>query len=86
MAGVLATVVTISLVGVPGAGTASLGLILLSLGLPVEGVGLVLAVDRLCDMPRTMLNCIGDSMCTIIAAKSEGELDPESPILMGSKS
>lgn len=86
MAVVLATVVTISLVGVPGAGTASLGLILLSLGLPVEGVGLVLAVDRLCDMPRTMLNCIGDSMCTIIAAKSEGELDPESPILMGSKS
>lgn len=86
MAVVLATVVTISLVGVPGAGTASLGLILLSLGLPVEGVGLVLAVDRLCDMPRTMLNCIGDSMCTIIAAKSEGELDPKSPILAGSKS
>lgn len=86
MAVILATVVTISLVGVPGAGTASLGLILLSLGLPVEGVGLVLAVDRLCDMPRTMLNCIGDSMCSIIAAKSEGELDPESPILMGNKS
>jgi len=69
---VMATLVTISLVGVPGAGTATLGILLMAVGLPVEGIGLVLAVDRICDMPRTMNNVIGDALVTLIAAKTEG--------------
>ncbi|MBP5210496.1 MAG: cation:dicarboxylase symporter family transporter, partial [Bacteroidales bacterium] len=38
-----------------------------------EGIGLVLAVEQLCDMPRTMVNCYGDSCGAIIIARSEGE-------------
>lgn len=80
---VMASLVTISMVGVPGAGTATLGILLMAAGLPVEGLGLVLAVDRICDMPRTMNNCIGDSLVTIISAKSEGLLASDSPLLKG---
>lgn len=79
----MASVVTISMVGVPGAGTATLGLLLMAVGLPVEGIGLVLAVDRICDMPRTMNNVIGDSMVTIVSAKTEKLLEPGSILLKG---
>ncbi len=77
----MASVVTISMVGVPGAGTATLGLLLMAVGLPVEGIGLVLAVDRICDMPRTMNNVIGDSMVTVLSAKTEGLLAKDSILL-----
>jgi Na+/H+-dicarboxylate symporter len=77
----MATVVTISLVGVPGAGTASLGLLLIAVGLPVEAIGLILAVDRICDMPRTMNNCIGDSMSVVVSAKWWKLLSPQSELL-----
>jgi Na+/H+-dicarboxylate symporter len=77
----MATVVTISLVGVPGAGTASLGLLLIAVGLPVEAIGLILAVDRICDMPRTMNNIIGDSMSVVVSAKWWKLLSPQSELL-----
>lgn len=76
----MASVVTISLVGVPGAGTATLGLILMAVGLPVEAIGLILAVDRICDMPRTMNNVIGDSMVTILSTKLFKMLPADSPV------
>jgi Na+/H+-dicarboxylate symporter len=77
----MATVVTISLVGVPGAGTASLGILLLAVGLPVEAIGLILAVDRICDMPRTMNNVIGDAMSVVVASKWWKLLSPQSELL-----
>jgi len=77
----MATVVTISLVGVPGAGTASLGLLLIAVGLPVEAIGLILAVDRICDMPRTMNNVIGDAMSVVVASKWWKLLSPQSELL-----
>jgi len=77
----MATVVTISLVGVPGAGTASLGILLLAVGLPVEAIGLILAVDRICDMPRTMNNVIGDAMSVVVASKWWKLLSPQSDLL-----
>jgi Na+/H+-dicarboxylate symporter len=77
----MASVVTISMVGVPGAGTATLGLLLMAVGLPVEGIGLILAVDRICDMPRTMNNVIGDSMVTVLSARTENLLSPDSILL-----
>ena len=83
---VMAALVTISLVGIPGAGSATLGILLMAVGLPVEGVGLVLAVDRLCDMPRTMNNIIGDAVCTLLAAKSEGMLEKaQETVMIGDK-
>lgn len=74
---VMAALVVISLVGVPGVGTATLGIILLAVGLPLEGIGLILAVDRLADMPRTMNNNIGDALVTYISAKTEGLIGTE---------
>jgi len=44
-------------------------------GLPVEGIGLIMGVDRLLDMMRTAVNVTGDATITSIVAKSEGSLD-----------
>jgi Na+/H+-dicarboxylate symporter len=42
-------------------------------GLPPESIGLILLVDRFADMARTSLNVYGDTVCTVLVAKSEGE-------------
>ena len=76
----MATVVTISLVGVPGAGTATLGILLVAVGLPVEAIGLILAIDRICDMPRTMNNVIGDAMSVVVCSKWFKILSPKSDL------
>lgn len=59
--------------GIPMAGMVMITIVLNVVGLPLEGIGLVLAVEQLCDMPRTMINCYGDSCGAVIVAKSEGE-------------
>lgn len=59
--------------GIPMAGMVMLTIVLNVVGLPLEGIGLVLAVEQLCDMPRTMINSYGDSCGAVIIAKSEGE-------------
>jgi len=45
-----------------------------SVGLPMEGVALIMGVDRIIDMFRTVVNILGDGVCTLLVAKSEGEL------------
>ena len=70
-----ATLASIGAAGVPGAGPIMLAMVLQSVGLPLEGVGLIMGVDRLVDMGRTALNVTGDAICTTIIARSEGELD-----------
>lgn len=50
----------------------------MAVGLPVEAIGLILAVDRICDMPRTMNNISGDVMSVLISAKWWGLLSPKS--------
>ncbi len=72
-----ATLASIGTAGVPGAGTIMLSMVLQSVGLPVEGIGLILGVDRLLDMCRTAINITGDAVCTVIIAKKEGELDED---------
>ena len=59
--------------GIPMAGLVMMTLILNAVGLPLEGIGLILAVDRILDMFRTMLNVYGDTCGAVIIAKSEGE-------------
>jgi len=76
-----AALLCVSLVGVPGAGMATIGILLLGAGLPGEGVGLILAVDAIVDMPRTMNNVFGDASATILATKIDGLLDPNSKLL-----
>ena len=71
----LAIVTSIGTAAVPSAGTVTLALILGSLGLPLDAIGLILAVDRILDMIRTAVNVCGDAAVSCIVAKSENELD-----------
>ena len=71
----LAIVTSIGTAAVPSAGTVTLALILGSLGLPLDAIGLILAVDRILDMIRTAVNVCGDAAVSCIVAKSEHELD-----------
>lgn len=70
-----ATLASIGTAGVPGAGLIMLGLVLTSVGLPLEGVALIAGIDRILDMARTMVNVAGDLMTTTLVGSSENELD-----------
>ncbi len=72
---VTATLASIGTAGVPGVGTLMLAMVLRQMNLPVEGIGLILGVDRLLDMTRTAVNISGDAAVSCIVARSEGKLD-----------
>ena len=71
----LAVVASIGAAAVPSAGTITLVLILQQFGLPLEAIGIILAVDRILDMLRTSVNVTGDAAVSCIVAESEGMLD-----------
>ncbi|RLD10635.1 dicarboxylate/amino acid:cation symporter, partial [candidate division KSB1 bacterium] len=64
---------SIGAAGIPMAGLVMITIILRAVGLPLEGIGLILAVDRILDMLRTSINVWSDSCGTVLIAKSEGE-------------
>jgi Na+/H+-dicarboxylate symporter len=66
---------SIGTAGVPGAGLIMLSMVFAQVGLPLEGIGLILGVDRLLDMLRTAVNVSGDAVVSLVVAKSEGKLD-----------
>jgi Na+/H+-dicarboxylate symporter len=70
-----ATLASIATAAVPGAGLIMLAMVLAQVGLPIEGIGLIVGVDRLLDMARTVVNVCGDAACTCVVARSEGALD-----------
>ncbi len=70
---ITALLAAIGTAGIPMAGMVMLAIVLGAVGLPLEGVGIVLAVEQFCDMPRTMINTYGDSCGAVIIAHSEGE-------------
>lgn len=70
-----ATLASIGTAGVPGVGLVTLTMVLQSVGLPVEGIALIIGVDRLLDMIRTGVNVAGDAVIAVIVAKSEKMLD-----------
>ena len=72
-----ATLASVGTAGVPGAGLIMLGLVLTSVGLPLEGVALIAGIDRILDMARTTVNVAGDLMTTTLVGSSEKELDRE---------
>lgn len=74
---VTATLASVGTAGVPGVGLIMLAMVLQQVGLPVEGIALIIGVDRLLDMTRTAVNVTGDTMVTCVVAKSEKELDVE---------
>ena len=72
-----ATLASIGTAAVPGVGLIMLTMVLSQVGLPVEGIALIIGVDRILDMARTACNVTGDCMVTCIIAKTEGVLDIE---------
>ncbi|OCQ23009.1 sodium:dicarboxylate symporter [Pseudoalteromonas luteoviolacea] len=70
-----ATLASVGTAGVPGFGLIMLAMVLNQVGLPVEGIAIIMGVDRLLDMTRTAVNVTGDCMVTCVVAKSENELD-----------
>lgn len=70
-----ATLASIGTAGVPGVGLITLALVLNQVGLPVEGIALIIGVDRLLDMMRTAVNVTGDAAVATVVAKSEGKFD-----------
>ncbi len=74
---ILAVVTSIGTAAVPSAGTITLVIILQQFGLPLEAIGIILAVDRILDMLRTSVNVTGDAAIACIVAESEGLLDKD---------
>ncbi|MGN0334110.1 MAG: dicarboxylate/amino acid:cation symporter [Lachnospiraceae bacterium] len=72
-----ATLASIGTAGVPGVGLVTLAMVLTSVGLPTEGIALIMGIDRILDMLRTAVNVTGDAVCTTIVANQEGALDRE---------
>jgi len=62
---------------VPGVGLITLAMVLKQAGLPVEGIGLIIGIDRLLDMVRTAVNVTGDATASVVVASSEGQLDEQ---------
>lgn len=70
-----ATLASIGTAGVPSVGLITLAMVLTSVGLPTEGIALIMGIDRILDMLRTAVNITGDAVCTTIVSKQEGALD-----------
>ncbi len=71
---VTATLASIGSAAVPGAGMVMLGIVLQAINVPVEGLALIFAVDRLLDMCRTVVNVTGDATVSMLVAKRLGKL------------
>ena len=74
---ITATLASIGTAGVPGVGLIMLAMVLQQVGLPVEGIALIIGVDRLLDMVRTSVNVCGDSMIACLISSSENNLSQE---------
>lgn len=72
-----ATLASIGTAGVPGVGLITLSMVFNSVGLPVEGIGLIMGIDRILDMTRTAVNITGDAVCTTIVSKQENAFDAD---------
>ena len=74
---VTATIASIGTAGVPSVGLVTLSMVLSSVGLPTEGIALIMGIDRILDMLRTAVNITGDAVCTTVVANQEGALNRE---------
>lgn len=71
----MSVLASIGTAGVPGVGLIMLAMVLNQVGLPLEGIGIIMGVDRLLDMCRTAVNISGDAMVSTVVAKGENQLD-----------
>ena len=72
-----ATLASIGTAGVPGVGLITLSMVFNSVGLPVEGIALIMGIDRILDMTRTAVNITGDAVCTTIVACQNGDCNKD---------
>ena len=72
-----ATLASIGTAVVPGVGLITLSMVFNSVGLPVEGISLIMGIDRILDMTRTAVNITGDAVCTTIVAHQDKAIDTE---------
>jgi Na+/H+-dicarboxylate symporter len=72
---IISVIASIGTAGVPGVGLVMLTMVLHNVGVPVEGIALLIGIDRLLDMVRTAVNIMGDMTVTMFVAKSTGELN-----------
>lgn len=70
-----ATLASIGTAGVPSVGLITLSMVFNSVGLPLEGIALIMGIDRVLDMSRTAVNITGDAVCTMVVAKQNGSVD-----------
>ncbi|HEK9100348.1 dicarboxylate/amino acid:cation symporter [Bacillus pfraonensis] len=73
-----AVLASIGTAGVPGVGLVMLTMVLNQVNLPVEGIALIIGVDRILDMSRTAVNISGDAICAMIVSKSENKYNTDS--------
>ncbi len=74
---ITSTIGSIGAAGFPGGSIVMMGIVLSSIGLPVEGISLIVGIDRILDMLRTMINITGDCTVTLIVDKMEGTFDEQ---------
>ncbi len=70
---VIALLTSIGVAGIPAASLVAISIILAAVGVPLEGIGLLMVTDRILDMLRTAVNVFSDSCCAVVVASSEGE-------------
>ncbi len=70
-----ATLASVGTAGIPSVGLVTLTMVLNSVGLPTEGIALIMGIDRILDMARTAINITGDAVCSTVIAKQEGLLN-----------
>jgi proton glutamate symport protein len=75
----MATLASIGTAGVPSVGIITLTMVLRTIGLPLEGIALILGVDRILDMCRTVVNVTGDATAAVVVAATEGTLRVPEP-------
>lgn len=72
-----ATIASVGTAGIPSVGLVTLSMVLTSVGLPVEGIAMIMGIDRILDMARTAINITGDAAGTVIVSNSVGRFDKE---------
>ena len=68
-----AVLASIGTAGAPASGVITLAIVLKSIGVPLEGIALIMGVERILDMCRSVVNVTGDAACAVVVASSEGE-------------
>ena len=79
----MSSVISIGVAAVPSASLVTLGVVLGVVGIPIEGIGIIVATDRLLDMARTMVNVTGDGVVSVIMDKFLGRFNKDEYNAMG---